>query len=52
MTLFGVAERWCDLYMHDAEGIRDIGGSGIHAMITGVTEGRSSLKCHEMCMCH
>jgi len=38
--------------MHDADGIRDIGGSGIDAMITGVCEGRSGLKCHSMCMCH
>ena len=47
-----VAQRWCDLYMHDADGIRDIAGSGIDAMITGVCEGRSGLKVNGMCMCH
>jgi len=47
-----VSGRWCDLYMHDGDGIRDIDGSGIDAFITGVCEGRSGLKVHEMCMCN
>ena len=46
------SDRWCDLYMHDGDGIRNIDGSGIDAFITGVCEGRSGLKVNGMCMCH
>jgi len=44
------ALRWGDLYMHDHVPFPDVGGTGITVGITGTAEGRSGLKCYNMCM--
>jgi len=44
------AGRWGDLYMHDHTTFPDVGGTGITVGITGTAEGRSGVKCYNMCM--
>jgi hypothetical protein len=44
------AGRWDDLYMHDHVPFPNVGGTGITLGITGTAEGRSGLKCYNMCM--
>ena len=45
-------QRWADMYAHDCVWASDIGGSGVHAMLSCGYEGQAGLHAKDLCRCN